>query len=43
MGTVEAEPWRSGREGDACCSAAACSFFVNVTRKDVGFLYFSMM
>lgn len=43
VGTVEAEARRSGRKGDSCCPEAACSFFVNVTREDVGFLYFSMI
>lgn len=42
-GTVEAEALRSGRKGDACCPAAACSYFVNVTREDVVSLYFSMI
>lgn len=43
VGTAEAEARRSGRKGDSCCPAASCSFFVNVTREDVGFLYFSMI
>lgn len=43
VGTAEAAARRSGRKGDSCCPAAACSFFVNVTREDVGFLYFSMI
>lgn len=28
---------------DFCCPEAACSFLVNVTREDVGFLYFSVI
>lgn len=43
VGTVEAEVRPSGRKRDSCYPAAACSFFVNVTREDVGFLYFSMI
>lgn len=43
VGTGEAEARRSRRKGDSCRPAAACSFFVNVTKEDVGFLYFSMI
>lgn len=45
-----AQPERDGGGGrgerggkDFCCPEAACSFLVNVTREDVGFLYFSVI
>lgn len=36
------EVGRGGGE-DSYCPETACSFLVNVTREDVGFLYFSVI